>query len=133
MTPFPYSIDQDSDLSQAMALMEEHDVRHLPVTGGSRLIGVITDREINAAWSVVDAADKTKLKVKDVYVSDAYVVDLNEPLDNVLIAMAKRHTGSALVTRKGKLVGVFTHSDACRCFGEYLRRRLPGGNGDNAA
>lgn len=133
MTPFPYSIDPGSELSEAKALMEEHDVRHLPVTEDSRLVGVISDRDINAAWSVVGGADKSELTVKDVYVSDAYVVDLDEPLDNVLMTMAERHIGSALVTRKGKLVGVFTHTDACRSFAEYIRRRLPAGTGDDAA
>ncbi|MDH3637534.1 MAG: CBS domain-containing protein [Gammaproteobacteria bacterium] len=133
MTPFPYSIDHNSDLSRAVELMEEHDVRHLPVTGNGGLIGVITDRDINAAWSVVDGVEKDKLKVKDVYVSDAYIANLNEPLDNVLITMAERHIDSVLVTRKGKLVGVFTHTDACRSFGEYIRRRLPFGSGGDAA
>jgi CBS domain-containing protein len=44
--------------------------------------------------------------------------------------MAKHHLGSTLVTRKGKLVGVFTARDACQAFCDHLRGEFspPGGN-----
>lgn len=133
MTPFPYSVDLDTPLGDAMALMEKHGVHHLPVTDENDLVGVISKHDMNAAETHSDDRGSTGLKVRDVYVRDAYVVDLNEPLDNVLLNMATRHIGSVLVTRKGKLVGVFTSNDACRCFGEYLRERSPRGHDDDVA
>ena len=63
--------------------------------------------------------------VADIYIADPYVVDLETPLDEVLLEMAARHVGSVLVTRHGKLAGVFTVTDACRVFGEDLRERFP--------
>jgi len=38
-----------------------------------------------------------------------------------LIEMAERRIGSAIVTRKGEIAGLFTATDACRCFAEHLR------------
>ena len=36
------------------------------------------------------------------------------------------HIGSALVTKHGKLVGIFTVTDVCRVFAEFLKSlRLP--------
>jgi hypothetical protein len=35
--------------------------------------------------------------------------------------MAGEHIGSALITRHGRLVGIFTATDACRIFCEHLR------------
>ena len=32
MTPFPYSIDINQPLKEAIAMMEEHGFHHLPVT-----------------------------------------------------------------------------------------------------
>jgi len=40
--------------------------------------------------------------------------------------------GSALVVRKGKLVGIFTVTDACRVLGEILKGRFDGGDDDVA-
>ena len=65
------------------------------------------------------------LSVRDLYITDPYIVSVDEPLDNVLLTMAERHIGSAIVTRAGKLVGMFTAVDACRTFGNYLRERFP--------
>ena len=133
MTPFPYSISVDATETEALALMREHEVHHLPVTDGHKLVGVITERDIRNLQAGRSGGDDAVSTVRDMYIHDAYIVDINEYLDNVLLQMAERHIGSVLVTRKGKLAGVFTTTDACRGFGEYLRERFPHGGGDEAA
>jgi len=132
MTPFPYSIDLDSRLSEARAMMCEHQVRHLPVTFEGKLAGVVTEHEIDLAVGPDPIPESQDLLVRAVAIPDAYTVDLHEPLDVVLMAMAERHIGSVLVTRKGKLVGIFTSSDACRLLSEHLRTARPP-RGDDAA
>ena len=134
MTPFPYSIGQDAPVTEALELMQEHAVHHLPVTEGHALVGVITEHDIRnrqASSSSPDNADVPS--VRDMYIHDAYIVDINEPLDNVLLEMAARHIGSVIVTRKGNLAGVLTSSDACRGFGEFLQERFPHDDGNDAA
>ena len=51
---------------------------------------------------------------------------------NVLANMARRHIGSTLVTKQGKLAGLFTVTDACRVFADYLQDELPHGGSDVA-
>ena len=134
MTPFPYSVARDASLDEALQLMAEHGVRHLPVTEDHRLVGVITDRDIKGVVPVKDAVQRGDgLRVCDIYLPDPYVVDINEPLDNVLLTMAAQHIGSAVVTRSGRLAGMFTSVDACRCFGEFLRQHFPRGGDDLVA
>ncbi len=133
MTPFPYSIDLGADVNQALELMQEHAVHHLPVTDSRhRLVGVITDRDIRILRASKNPGDEGyNPSVHDMYIHDAYIVDINEPLDNVLLNMAEHHIGSVLVTRKDKLAGVFTSTDACRGFGEHLRELFPHDDGDD--
>lgn len=134
MTPFPYSIDLTEDADSALALMQEHAVRHLPVTDSHKLVGVISDRDIKSLRAGKQPGDTGyNPGVRDMYIHDAYVVDINEPLDNVLLTMAERHIGSVLVTRKGNLAGVFTGTDACRGFGEFLRELFPRDDGGDEA
>ncbi len=136
MTPFPYSVDQNASLEFAQQLMDQHKVRHLPVTEEHGLVGLITERDIRSAQRLHSglSADR-ELTVNDVYISDPYIVGLHEPLDNVMLTMAERHIGSAIVTKNGKLVGMFTAVDACRSFGEFLRLQFPrlDSDGDDAA
>lgn len=134
MTPFPYAVERSAPLEEARRLMDRHDVRHLPVTDRHELVGLVTDRDLRAVIArPAGRKGAGGLTVADVYISDPYVVDLDEPLENVLLTMAAQHIGSALVTRKGRLAGVFTAVDACRCFGEYIRETFPRPDGDEAA
>lgn len=134
MTPFPHSVDCTAPLERARALMDQHKVRHLPVTDAHELVGIITDRDVRSTLSLtLSGKAVSTLTVGDACVPHAYTVDLNEPIENVLLTMAEKHIGSALVTRKGRLAGVFTSVDVCRCFGEYIRENFPRPDGDEAA
>ncbi len=124
MTPFPYAVPLQSSLADAQAMMREHRVRHLPVIDGHQLVGVLSDRDIKLILGPdFDYPPPGELTVADAYQSDSYTVDLNTPLDAVLLEMAEQHIGSALVTRKGGLAGIFTATDACREFGLLLKKR----------
>ena len=134
MTPFPYSVSLDASFDEASELMGRHNVRHLPVTRDRQVIGVITDRDLVSAMHVRSQSGATgSLGVSDLYMADPYIVSIDEPLGNVLLTMAERHIGSAIVTKAGKLVGVFTAVDACRSFGEYLHAHFPQPTDDAAA
>ena len=126
MTPFPYSVDLDASFDEASELMARHSVRHLPVTRDQVVVGVITDRDMTSAMSInASSGNSSSLSVRDLYIADPYIVSVDEPLDSVLMNMAERHIGSAIVTKADKLVGMFTSVDACRSFGEYLREHFP--------
>jgi CBS domain-containing protein len=119
MRPFPYTVDADAPLERAVELMREHKIRHLPVTTKGALTSLVTDRDIKLVLGP-DFAYPRDLKVRDAMVKDCYIVDLAAPLSAVLRHMAEHRIGCAVVTRRGKLAGVFTSNDACRGFADYL-------------
>lgn len=134
MTPFPYSIGPGATLRVAREMMAAHNVRHLPVTNAHELVGIISHSDMMAVWAGKKGEQALDdLTVKDIYISDVYTVELDEPLENVLLTMADRHIGSAIVTRRGRLAGVFTSVDVCRCFGEYLQANFLRPCGDEVA
>jgi len=121
MTAFPYSIDIDAPIEEAIEFMRRESIRHLPVTENGDLKGLVTDRDIKLVLGPDFAyPEPEELSVRDVLSTDTYVVDLATPLDVVLEHMATHRLGSALVTRKGRLAGVFTTTDACRAFADRL-------------
>lgn len=128
MTPFPYWVDIEAPVARARTMMREHAIRHLPVMEGGNLVSVLGERELQRATEGSDA----NLRVRDVCEPGPYVVELFEPLDRVLSHMAEHRLDSVLVTKDGKLAGIFTVSDACRHFGKLLRSLFPPG-GDSAA
>jgi acetoin utilization protein AcuB len=133
MTPFPHAIGAGADLAAALRMMEEHGIRHLPVTEGERLVGIVSERGIRRAQAVATAPDREALRVASVCAPDPLVVDVLTPLDRVLATMASRHLDAALVVKSERLVGIFTGTDACRTFSEFLRSVYPSPEGGDAA
>ncbi len=46
MTPNPHSIDENASAFDAALLMARHTIRHLPVTRGGVLVGVVSERDL---------------------------------------------------------------------------------------
>lgn len=125
MTPFPYFVELEAPLGEARLIMLQHHVRHLPVVRGHDLVGIITDRDIKLLLGPeLGSPDPSELTVEDAYVDDCYSVDLDTRLIDVLAEMARRHIGAAIITKAGRLAGIFTSEDACRAFAEHLAKQF---------
>lgn len=133
MTPFPYSIDAAEPLDRAREMMAEHRFRHLPVKEKGRLAGVVNERDVERALDLRRGpGSDSGLTVGDV-AGEAFIVEMSEPLDGVLLSMASRRLDSALVVKDGRLAGIFTMTDAYRSFARHLRELYRPGPGDEAA
>lgn len=127
MTRKLHVISEDEPLRRARALMVDHGIRHLPVFRSDTLVGVITDRDLKRALDPgLGLPEGDQLFVRDVCVYETYQVAPGELLERVLTHMATAHIGSTLVVDHGKLVGIFTSSDACRVFAAHLRQTRRG-------
>ena len=104
-------------------MMREHGVRHLPVLHGGKLLGMLTERDLQLVESLV-GVDPTKEKVEDAMSTVVYSVSPDAPLDQVVATMAEHKYGSAVVMQNDEVVGIFTTVDVCRAFAELLHTRL---------
>lgn len=123
MTTVPHSVGDEQTLAYASALMKEHGIRHLPVLRGGKLLGILTDRDINLIESL-GGVETAGLAVAEAMTEEPYTVPPDAPLDEVTAEMAEKKYGSAVVVQNHKVVGIFTTVDACRALSELLRTRL---------
>lgn len=124
MTPFPYSIDAEALISQVFEMMEEHGIRHLPVTSDGTIFGMISERDARTANTLAERFQK-QIAVRDVCSKNPFTVNLNTPLKNVANEMAEKRLGSVVVMKEDRIAGIFTTTDACRC----LAGLIPGPDG----
>jgi len=122
MTCQPLLIDEEESVASAMALMKKHEIRHLPVVSGERIVGILSDRDVRTAMAFT-TVDPEKMKVKEIDHEHPYQVQPDTPLHLVAAEMAAKHYGSALVVQHDELVGIFTTMDACRTLAEVLQQR----------
>ncbi len=123
MTTSPHTIGDDQPMALAHRMMREHHVRHLPVLRGSKIVGLVSDRDLNMVETLIDV-DPRKVLVSEAMTQDPYVVPPDVALDEVLSTMAEKKYGSAVITQHDKVVGIFTTVDACRAFADLLQTRL---------
>lgn len=110
-------------MERAHRMMREHRFRHLPVLTGGKLVGLLSDRDLNLIETLRDV-DPTKVLVEEAMTSLPYTVSPDAPLDEVVATMAEHKYGCAVVMQNGQLVGIFTTVDACRALAEMLHGRL---------
>ena len=130
MTPFPFDIGLHDPIGEARRLMMKHKVRHLPVMDNHELKGLISDRDIKLILGPeFDYPDPKELTVEDAMVEEPYVVDLETSLITVLDELAARHIGTAVVMKGDRVAGIFSATDACREFSQWLKQAFPDSSG----
>ena len=113
MTPSPVVIGHDQTLAYAHRVMREHEVRHLPVLDGGRLVGVVSQRDLHLVETLRDV-DPERVTVEEAMTPEPFTVHPEAPLAEIARAMADHKYGSAVVVEDGKVVGIFTTVDALR-------------------
>jgi acetoin utilization protein AcuB len=120
MTRAPHTIGVSQPLSVAREMMQVHGVRHLPVVEFGRLVGMLSQRELDLLESVPEIDTETT-PVARAMTAQALTVDPTDPLGEVATVMADRRLGSAVVAKLGDVVGVFTAVDALRALASIVQ------------
>lgn len=123
MTTSPHTIGDDQPMSKAHQIMREFRLRHLPVMHGGKLVGLLSDRDLNLVETLRDV-DPKLVPVADAMSPDVYVVAPETSIDEVVTTMAQHKYGCAVVAQNHKVVGIFTTVDVCTAFAELLHTRL---------
>ena len=121
MTPGPHTIGREQSLVAAKQLMHKIHARHLPVLHGGKLVGVVSERDLDVVGALPGSR---QLSVEDAMVPDVYTISEDAPLASVAADMARLKVGSAVVLKGNDVVGVFTAVDGLRALAELLRPQV---------
>ena len=120
MTPYPATIDETESVGAARRHMERERIRHLPVTRGGELVGLVSERDLRVVEAL--GPERLGIGIGGVCHSPPFVVSVDARLDAVAQDMADQRVGSALVVEGGELVGIVTSTDVARALAEHLRK-----------
>ncbi len=123
MTCQPNAVESNVTVLNVQKMMSNLGIRHLPVMEDGEVIGIVSDRDIKMALSLVEA-NPSLLLVKDICHEHPYVVDPDALLSHVVRHMAEKRYGCAMIMQNKKLVGIFTTVDACHALAVVLETRF---------
>ena len=119
MTRPPVTITGGATVEQALALIEDQEIRHLPVVDAEEtLVGILSEKDLLRAPS----GDL----VESVMTRDVITVTEYTPLEEAARVMADHKISSLPVMRNGRLVGIITETNLFKVFLELLGARQRG-------
>ena len=112
--------DADDSIHDAMKLLKTHKIRMLPVIKKSKLVGVITDRDIKRA-SASDATTLSvhelnyilsKVKLKEIMPDRLITVPFDYTVEETAaVLLENKISGVPVVDHDGRVVGTITQAD----------------------
>ncbi len=122
MTRKVFTVAPDSSVSDAVKLMKEKKIKHIPVVKDERLKGIISDRDIKEfSPSKATALDiyelhylLAKTKVKDLMKTKVFTTTPDTPIEEAAMSMFDNGIGSLPVLQGSTVVGIISDRDIFR-------------------
>lgn len=122
MTKSPHTVGKSQTLAHAHEVMRKHNIRHLPVLEGGKLVGLVTERDLRLIETLKDV-DPAHVTVEEAMSQEVYAVTPDTLLAEVARQMAEHKYGSAIVMEgSAKVVGIFTTVDAMTALSSVLQQ-----------
>ncbi len=107
------TISPDKRVGQALKLMQKHNIRHLPVLKGKRMVGWITSRDLR---EVLLASMLEKITVGDMMLQAPIAVTPDTRVEEAARLVHDHKIGGMPVMEGERLVGVITMLDLISAF-----------------
>jgi acetoin utilization protein AcuB len=132
MTGTPVSIEAGASALEALDLMIEHGIRHLPVTDGARrVVGVLSFDDLRAGFplpirmgappSVEERFELQDVSVGEVMTFAPVTARSDSPLEEAAGLLAERRIGCLpVVDEDGRLDGIITETDMLHALANLL-------------
>jgi acetoin utilization protein AcuB len=123
MTTRPISVSPEDSIQQVREIMDEENIRQLPVINKRELIGIITDRDIRSflggrSLSYLEEQEVAmETKVATVMTDKPITLSPDDDLrEAVELLLEEKMGGIPVVDRDVGLMGIITYVDVLRCF-----------------
>ncbi len=124
MTSNPVTVSERTTIDEALRLMGERDIRHLPVVRGQDVIGIVSDRDFRSLGLslVQDAATSQTLRARlrdhvgDLMAGGVVTVDTEATLKEIIGLLLDEKLSAVPVVSPGttELVGIVSYVDVLR-------------------
>jgi acetoin utilization protein AcuB len=119
MTKKVFTLSPEDPLSDAISLMTEKKIKHLPVVKNARLKGILSDRDIKeycpSKATTLDIYELhyllAKMKVKDVMKTKVITTPSDTPVEEAAMIMLDNNIGCIPVVDQGELAGIISDKD----------------------
>ena len=134
MTPDPIPISPEKSVADAVELMTQRGIRHLPVLDDGRLVGLVTRSSLAKALPGLGTGLTrfeynyltSSTQVKEVMIRDPVLGTEDMAAEEAARVMNAHRISSLIIMRDDRPVGIITDTDIFEAMLELLGARRPG-------
>jgi acetoin utilization protein AcuB len=117
------TIDVNDSMLDALKILKERNIRHLPVVKEGKLVGIVTDRDLKKASpseaTTLEAHEllylTAKIKVGEIMTKNPITIPYDYTVEEAAeILLQHKISGLPVVDKGGKVVGTITQTDIFR-------------------
>jgi acetoin utilization protein AcuB len=122
MTKKVFTVAPDDGIIDALTVMKENGIKHLPIVKGDRMKGIVSDRDIReftpSAATSLDVYELhyllAKMKVKDIMKTNIFTTSPDTPVEEAAMVLYDKQVGCLPVVEDSKLAGIISDRDIFR-------------------
>jgi CBS domain-containing protein len=122
MTKDVKTIAPTSSAEDAWEVMRTHQIHHVVVTRGSRVVGILSDRDAGGRRGALLRRGHT---VEELMTKPVITVEPTATVRKAANLMRGRSIGCVVVTERGRVVGIVTVADLLELLGRGSDRPVP--------
>ncbi len=134
MTPDPYTVQASASINTLIGMMREKHLRKVPVLDGSKLVGIVTEKDIErvspskaTTLSVYEIHYLlSKLTVAEAMTKNPITCSPDEYIEDAALLMRQNRVNSLIVVEDDKILGIVTESDLFDALIDMMGGRIPG-------
>lgn len=112
MHPNPVTVTSKTSLDEAYKIMENKNIRHLPVMHQEKIVGIVTDRDLRLATSKLTKNPvDVETAVEDIMSHPVQTAHPSDPIETATTTMRELKIGCLPVVEDMRLVGIVTGMD----------------------
>lgn len=114
MIPDPITISDKASIEEAIGLMKENSIRHLPVISkANKLKGLVTLSDLKQGLIPAMLED---IKISDIMIKQPITVNPNDDIEIAAQLIYKHKISGIPVVKSNLLIGIITETDILRAF-----------------
>lgn len=119
-------LNEGDSIDKAIALMEQHHIRHLPVMAGSRVIGIVSARDLLSSVGWLKTRERVSRvegpavigprRVQEIMSAPVKMLSPDDRVEQAARLMVSEKISAVPLVHDSRLVGIATETNCLRCY-----------------